>query len=836
MIPIVLAGGFGTRIRPLSSNRPKPMLPVVNRPLLERVLRHLQVNGFVEAVLVTYHDPAKVRDVFGDGAELGMRLHYYQSDQDFGTGGAVVRGAGTVAAPRYLVVSGDVLCEFDLGELGAAHEESGAALTIALTRVPNPLQFGIVTTDADGRVRRFLEKPTWGEVFSDTVNAGVYVVERTVLAEAPQAEAFDFSGDFFPRLLDAGVPLHGHVARGYWRDVGDPESYLAAHRDFFAGALHLEAPGALLEVGGRQVWVDGDADIDNDVEVRGTVVIGRGCIVRAGARLEDVVLGPGTVVSSGAELRGTVAWSNVVIGAGARVEASVLGDRVRVGDATVIEAGAIVADDTSLGRDVRVKEGIRIWSSKVVEDHAVVHSNLVYADRWRTSAFEEGAVTGLTNLELTPDVAARLGAAYGTLLAPGSTVLTVRDAHPASRMLRRAFVGGVGSSGVHVVDLGMLPVPAMRHKLESFGEVGGVSFQQVQGVRGMTSIRFFAEQGLDISTSFAKSVERVFMREEFRRAPHQEVGVIFEHPRLVDFYAESYLRALAVDAIRARRFRLVVDNSHSAAVVVLPGLLAKLGCDVVTLNAHTEGFHEALLFDEMEQAQRRLATIVGALDADLGVWLHPGAERLVLADRNGRIWRDMELTAIVVAAIAAARLPAGEVVLPAYAPSSFGPFLAAAGHVLRETLSAPRALTEASRLRRVVLATGGEGDLIFPRFHHAPDALFSVGAVLELMARAGSSLEELAAIAPAVPVARAAVDCPLERKGEVMRRFVEGVEGERTSFLEGVKVFLDCGWVLVRPDRVAPRLHVHTEGADAGAAAALLSSYRGEVEELIRST
>jgi len=836
VIPIVLAGGFGTRIRPLSANRPKPMLPVVNRPILERVLQHLQANGFSDAVLVTYHDPAKVRNVFGDGARVGMRLHYYQSDQDFGTGGAVVRGATTIDSSRYLVVSGDVLCEFDLGELEAAHEESGAALTIALTRVPNPLQFGIVTTDGDGRVRRFLEKPTWGEVFSDTVNAGIYVVEKSTLAEAPVLEAFDFSGDLFPRLLNAGVPLHGHVARGYWRDVGDPESYLAAHRDFFAGVLHLDPPGELREVGGRQVWLDGDADIDPGVEVHGTVVIGPGCIVRAGARIEDVVLGPGTVVSSGAELRGAVTWSGVVIGAGARVEASVLGDRVRVGDATVIEAGAIIADDTTLGRNVRVKEGIRIWASKVVEDHAVVHANLVYAERWRTSAFEEGAVTGLTNLELTPDVAARLGVAYGTLLAPGSTVLTVRDAHPASRMLRRAFVGGVGSSGVHVVDLGMLPVPAMRHKLESFGEVGGVSFQQVQGVRGMTAIRFFAEQGLDISTSFAKSVERVFMREEFRRAPHQEVGVIFEHPRLVDFYAESYLRALAVDGIKARRFRLVVDNSHSAAVVVLPGLLAKLGCDVVTLNAHTEGFHEAFLLDEMEQAQRRLTTIVGALDADLGVWLHPGAERLALADRTGRIWRDMDLTALLVAAVAAARLPAGEVVLPVYAPSSFGPFLEAAGHVLRETLSAPRALTEASRLRRVVLATGGEGDLIFPRFHHAPDALFSVGAVLELMARSGSSLEELGAIAPPVPLARASVDCPLERKGEVMRRFVEGVEGERTSLLEGVKVFLDDGWVLLRPDRVAPRLHLHAEGADEAAAAALLANYRREIEELIRST
>jgi mannose-1-phosphate guanylyltransferase/phosphomannomutase len=783
---------------------------------------------------VTYHDPAKVRNVLGDGARLGMRLHYYQSDQDFGTGGAVVRGAASVASDRYLVVSSDLLCDFRLDELADAHARSGAALTIALTRVPNPLQFGIVIVDADGRVRRFLEKPTWGEVFSDTVNAGIYVVERSVLAQAPAAEAFDFSGDFFPQLLQAGTALYGHVMPGYWRDIGDPEAYLGAHRDFFAGTLVLEPPGEPRSIGGRSAWVEGATEIDASVEVRGTVVIGDRCVVRAGARLEDVVLGPGTVVGAGAELRRTVTWSDVSVGAGARIEGSVLGDRVRIGEAAVVETDAIIADDTTLGREVRVKEGIKIWPSKVVEDHAVVHANLVYADRWRTSAFEAGAVTGLTNLELTPDVVARLGAAYGTLLPPAATILTVRDAHPAARMLRRAFVGGVGSTGVHVVDLGMLPVPVMRHKLETFGEVGGVSFQQVQGARGMTSIRFFAEEGIDISTSFAKSVERVFVREEFRRAPHQEISVIFEHPRLVDFYLESYLRALAVEEIRARRFRLVVDNSHSAAVVVLPRLLAELGCEVVSLNAHTEGSYDALLVSEMEQAQERLATIVAAIDADLGVWLHPGAERLVLADRNGRLWKDMELTALVVAATVAAGVPAGEVVLPVYAPGSFRAALAAAGHTCRETLSSPRALTEASRLRGVLFATAGEGDLIFPRLHHAPDALFAIGALLELLARSHGSLESVLTRAPAIPVAHAVVPCPMERKGEVMRRFVESLEGGQVSFLEGVKVTIGGGWVLLRPDRVAPGLHLHVEGADDAEAAAVLDRYRGEVEELVR--
>lgn len=835
MIPIVMAGGFGTRIRPLSANRPKPMLPVVNRPILERVLTHLASFGMREAVLLTYYDPDKIQGYFGNGEHWDMKLHYFNADQDYGTAGAVAHGADVAAGERYLVLSGDVLCDFDLAAIVASHEERKALVTIGLTRVPNPLQFGIVIIDSDGRVRRFLEKPTWGEVFSDTVNTGIYVLEAKAITQIPRNDAFDFSRDLFPRLLAAGEPMFGHVSRGYWRDIGDPESYLAGHSDYFDGTLRLLPPGDLQPVAGKPLWVEGKAEIDPSVEARGTVVIGPGCSIGADVRLEDVILGAGTRIGANTQLRRVVTWEKALIGESARVENAVLCARVQVGDGTVVESGAVVADDTVLGSEVRVKENVKIWPSKVVEDHAVVHSNLVYAERWRTSAFEEGAVTGLTNLELTPEVAARLGAAYGTLLQPKSSVLTARDDHPASRMLRRAFVGGIGSTGVHVIDLGLLPTPVMRHKLEGFGEVGGVSFQQVQLVRGMTSIRFFDEHGLDISTSFAKSVERVFLREEFRRAQHQEIGVIFEQPRIVDFYAESFLKSLAVDQIRARKPRVVVDYAHSAAVVVLPRLLAELDCDVVTLNAHTEGVRESMLAPEIALAHKRLAAIVASLEADLGVFLYPTGERMVVVDRNQKVWADMELVSLVVALTIAAGLPAGEVVLPAYAPTTFREALLAAGHHVRETLSAPRALTEASRHRDAIFASAGEGDFIFPTLHHAPDALFAVGRILELLARAGRPLAEIADLAPPVPIAQASIPCPMERKGEVMRRFAESVQNLEVSYLEGIKVHKDGGWVLLRPDRVAPTLHLHAEAETAVAAHKLLTQQRQKIQQYVRN-
>ncbi len=833
MIPIIMAGGFGTRIRPLSAHTPKPLLPVVNRPILELVLENLKRHRMDQAVLLTYHEPAKIRQALGDGSRFGMKLQYYQADKDYGTAGAVAHGAQLAEAERYLVLSGDVVCDFDLSAILRFHQEKKAAVTITLTRVANPLQFGIVIVDEEARIQRFLEKPSWGEVFSDTVNTGVYVLERQVLQRVPLDEPCDFSRDLFPRLLSAREPLYGCVVQGYWRDVGDPESYLEVHQDFFAGRLRLVPRGALGQVGGRPFWAEDEVTVAPNAEVRGTVVLGKGCVIEEGARLEDVVLGAEVRVGAKAELRRSVLWEAVQVGALARVERSVLGKGVSVGEQAVVESGAIVADGTKLGRGVRVKEGVKIWPAKVVEDHAVVHSNLVYAERWRTSAFEEGAVTGLTNLELTPEVAARLGAAYGTLLSQGSTILTARDGHPASRMLRRAFVGGVGSAGVHVVDLGLMPIPVLRYKLKGFGEQGGVSFQQVQLVQGMTSIRFFDEHGVDISTAFAKSVERVFLREEFRRAHHQDTGMIFEQPRVLDLYAEAYLKALG-DKPFPQHFRLVVDYAHSPAVVVLPRLLAELGCDVVTLNAHTER-HDALLPEAIPGALQRLRTIVTALSAHLGVFLYPDCERLVLVDDAGEVWQGMGLVALLIALLVAQGRGEGEVVLPAFAPSSFHRALSSIGVRVRETLSAPRAISEAARHKKVLFASGGEGDVIFPPLHSAPDALFAVGMFLRYLSQGDRPLSQLAAQAPPVSVVHRALPCPVEKKGSVMRQVVDRLAGSRElSFLEGVKIKEDKGWLLLRPDRLRPVLHLHAEGPTQEAALELLNRFQPQVEELVR--
>ncbi|HEX5798530.1 MAG TPA: nucleotidyltransferase family protein, partial [Gaiellaceae bacterium] len=224
MKAVVMAGGEGTRLRPLTSNQPKPMVPIVGKPCMEHILELLAQHGFDEVVVTLAFLPQAIRSYFGTGEALGLSIEYSVEEMPLGTAGSVGL-ARDAFDETFLVISGDALCDVDLGELVRVHREKGAAVTIGLKSVENPLEFGIVVTDDEGRIERFLEKPSWGQVFSDTINTGIYVLEPEVLRHVPTEGTYDFSKQLFPLLLEMGRPLYGHVLEGYWQDIGNLDQF-----------------------------------------------------------------------------------------------------------------------------------------------------------------------------------------------------------------------------------------------------------------------------------------------------------------------------------------------------------------------------------------------------------------------------------------------------------------------------------------------------------------------------------------------------------------------------------------------------------------------------------
>ncbi len=317
-----MAGGEGTRLRPLTSNQPKPMVPVAGKPCMQHIIELLRRHGMTDIVVTVAYLPQVIRGYFDDGEALGVELHYSVEERPLGTAGSV-KNAEELLDETFLVISGDALCDFDLDELIAAHRSSGAAATLALKSVDNPLEFGVVIVDADGRVERFLEKPSWGQVFSDTINTGVYVVEPEVLRAVPPGMPYDFSKQLFPDLLERGKPILGHVATGYWQDIGNLDQYRQANFDALEGSVELELSGIRLR---DNVLLGEGVQLPDLEQIEGPAFIGNFCQVDAGARIGPyTVLGPNVVVKEGASVVRSMVDSGSYVGRSARLEGTILG-------------------------------------------------------------------------------------------------------------------------------------------------------------------------------------------------------------------------------------------------------------------------------------------------------------------------------------------------------------------------------------------------------------------------------------------------------------------------------------------------------------------------------
>ena len=357
MKAVILAGGEGTRLRPLTCNVPKPMVPILNRPFLEHMLGHLSGHGVEHAILTMWYLPEVIRSHFGNGEGQGLRLSYTLEEQPLGTAGAV-KNVEAELDGAFLVLNGDIFTDLDLGAMARFHRESGSLVTIALTQVEDPSAFGVVEMDERGRVSRFVEKPAPGETSSNWINAGTYLIEPEALAHAPSGEHYMFERGLFPKLLEMGAPVYGYRSPAYWVDLGTPASYTRVHRDL------LPAAGATVE---------SDATgVHSSARLSGSVLLGRGCTIGPDAEVHGpVVMGDGCRVGEGARIRDAIMWRDVHVGRGAELDACIVGDGVRVGDGATIGAGCIVGDGARVGSGNHMERGMVLWPGVSIQPEAV---------------------------------------------------------------------------------------------------------------------------------------------------------------------------------------------------------------------------------------------------------------------------------------------------------------------------------------------------------------------------------------------------------------------------------------------------------------------------------
>jgi mannose-1-phosphate guanylyltransferase/phosphomannomutase len=830
MKAVVMAGGEGTRLRPLTSNQPKPMVPIVGKPCMEHILELLREHDLTEVIVTVAFLPQAIRGYFGDGEPLGMEVGYSVEESPLGTAGSV-RLATKQLDETFLVISGDALCDVDLGALIAFHKERGAAVTIGLKSVDNPLEFGIVVTDEEGKIERFLEKPSWGQVFSDTINTGIYVLEPEVLKHVPTDRPYDFSKELFPLLLEMGRPLYGFVMDGYWQDIGNLDQYRQANFDALEENVRLNIPG--IQIRGN-VWLGEGVEIADLEQVEGPSFIGNYCRVAAGA-----TVGVHSVLSNSVTLRERTRTTRSVIDASTHVGRSSLIEGAIIGRSCDIRAhvriheGVAIGDEVTIGSESVIMPGVRIYPYKEVESGSHISESVIWESRASPRLFGRDGVAGLVNVDLTPEVAVRIAAALGTALKRGARVVGSRESAPACRMIKRAMISGFTSAGLDVADLRVLPAAVSRHLLRSEGYEAGFHVGTSQSDPEVVQIRFFEQPGITLSSGMQKEIEKNFTRGELRRVGFGDIGTVTYPARVRESYAQDLLAGVDVEAIRARGFRLVVDYGYSAASFVLPLLLGPLGVEAISAHGFTTDRADpgsALLREAIGQVKQ----LVPAVRADLGVILDRSAERLYIVDEGGREI-PVEQSLLLFLRLLGTDGRRGKLAFPITVTSQVDRLLEGSGLEVIRTPASLADLTKAAAEDGVIFAGAVGGGYVFPEFLPAYDAVASLCKLLELLAPVRRPLSELVAELPSPTLVHRQLPCPWALKGVVMRVLTERLRDRKLDLLDGIKVFDERGWAHVLPDADEPLVHIYAEGRNEEESKALEAEFRAMVEEIMQT-
>lgn len=354
---VILVGGEGTRLRPLTCNMVKSMVPVVNKPFLEHVIYYLRLHGVRDIILALCYLPECIRSYFGNGSQFGVKLFYKIEDSPLGTAGAVKNAEEYLDEP-FFVLNGDVFSDFDLTAMSNFHQERGAKVTIALTPVEDPTLYGVIEADATGKIKRFVEKPSWDEVTTNMINAGIYILEPDVLKHIPKDTRFMFEHDVFPTLLRIDLPIFAYSNPAYWIDIGTPEKYLQLNRD----VLRNKSATELGSVAREGVTMGRECSIHPSARIEGPVVMGDNCTIGERAQLRGpTVIGSNCKIGNGAIIEGAILWQGVQLGPRVVLKNCIVADNCHIEADSCIEDCSVLSDNVTVADNTRLEPGSRIW-------------------------------------------------------------------------------------------------------------------------------------------------------------------------------------------------------------------------------------------------------------------------------------------------------------------------------------------------------------------------------------------------------------------------------------------------------------------------------------------
>ncbi|MCH5188564.1 MAG: NTP transferase domain-containing protein [Oscillospiraceae bacterium] len=779
MKAVIMAGGEGTRLRPLTCDIPKPLVRLVNAPIMEHTIRLLRDNGTTDIAVTCGYLGEKIKEHFGDGSALGVKLSYFFEDAPLGTAGGVKNAAGFIDGD-FLCISGSVVTDINLGELISFHKCRGAMATLALTKSPAPMEHSMVVTNPDGRVTRFVDNPDWSMVSSTLISAGIFVLSPKALNYITPGTKSDFARDLFPAMLKDNQGIYALRSGGYWCDIGDPASYRRCTADVLDKKVRLHLPDQQDE----GIWLEEGVFLEQGAVVRPPVYIGTGSRIRRGARIEPYsVLGRSVTVSSGAGVKRSIVLDRCRIEENAQLRGCIADEEAVMRRGSAVYEQSVIGRGSIVGENCAVKPSVKIWPGKELPINSVQKKNLIWGGYVNSRIWNSGGIHGELGTEITPEILSRLGAAIGTLCEGGK--LAVSDyGSPASAMLKSAFIGGALSTGVKLYDFGEQPLPVSRSGIRFHRIEAGVSIN-VYTSEGVDygEARIITSGGVDPDKDFISALRRHFENEDFARS---SADTILEAEYLFE-YKLFYLKNLINSTTRqSLGYKLILGCGSPWA----ERLLKSAGND---LNCHVDISENASAAD--------ISKAVKDEGADLGAVIDPSCQELTLIDGSGRII-DRDSFALLSAMIVMRTYEHAHIYSPVSAPSGIE-LLAEKydAEVTRTRISPPELMQELTR----------SGDhCLRDQFIYAFDAVGALIKLMDFMKSNNATLSELIAQLPETHMVHTGVDCP--EKAKAMERLREQHSENSPDTTDGLRLSFDGGWVLVVPSENGSAISIISQG------------------------
>lgn len=804
---IIMAGGEGSRLRPLTCTRPKPMVKLLDKPAIEYTIELLKKHRITEIGITTRYLSEEIMDYLGDGSDFGVSITYFNEETPLGTAGSV-KSALSFLDSTFVVISGDALTDIDISDAADFHKNNGADATLVLKKNDVPLEYGVVVTDKNGRIVRLIEKPDWGEVISDTVNTGIYILEPEIFADVPDAAPFDFSCDLFPMLLHEKKNLFGYVADGYWCDIGDTFAYMSCQYDMLCEKTDVLLTSKQISDG---VFVGENVTIEPGTELCAPIYIGSNVHIGENARIgEYSIIESGAHIGNFANIKKSIIGTGAHIGAFSQLRACIIGSKAKLKSSVCVYEQSVIGDMCKIGEGSVIKPSIKLWPDKTVEAHTQVHTNLVWENVRRKSLFEAGRIQGEVGVDLSPEMASCIGAAFGTLSKNGRIAVSVCGGASAD-MLSKALISGLMSSGCEVYDFGTQLSAMTRFAVRFYTLDGGIHIHTQKRPDGhYAKISLMDKNGCDIAAKQQRRLESLYERNDFLRAEGSSVRKIVSIKNYKDFYIRDIMKRVSGEPLEKK---ILVNTQNSVASDIIVRICGEIGAQI------------SISRDELMPLSSEAFNVFASRVRDegflFGAVLDDECENLILIDENGRtLGKNSVLSLDIVVALNSGS--EHDIVMPVSAPRGLARLAAQKGKNVIYTK------IETSDFMREVANSGNEQQFVM---HF--DGVGSLLRLLVYLTEKGQKLSELAGQADEYFITDNKVYCRSEQKGAVIKELINQYENYETDFTDGIKIFEENGWILVVPDSSAPAINVISEGQSTEAANELAGDIMDKINKII---